>query len=186
MLFQSTLALWFASELALGVFRRAKRRTSTVRDRGSAWLIFGIIGVSMVAAAALQRLAPSRVGMNAGDDSLHLAWALLLVGVAVRWHAILSLGRHSTMNVAILSEHRLVQTGLYGKVRHPSYTGMLLAFLGLGVAFGSWMSLATLMIPITVAFLYRIHVEEALLLETFGEEYAEYRRETKRLVPGIY
>ena len=63
---------------------------------------------------------------------------------------------------------------------------MLLCFVGMGVAFENWASFCVLVLPIGAAFLYRMHVEEKALLETFGEEYAEYRKTTKRLVPGIY
>jgi protein-S-isoprenylcysteine O-methyltransferase Ste14 len=71
-------------------------------------------------------------------------------------------------------------------VRHPSYTGALLAFLGLGLCIGNWLSILLLIVPIFLVFLRRMHVEEAALVRGLGEPYREYMRHTKRLVPALY
>jgi protein-S-isoprenylcysteine O-methyltransferase len=106
--------------------------------------------------------------------------------VVVRWYAILSLGRFFTVNVAIAADHQLVDAGLYRWVRHPSYSGALLAFLGLGLCLDNWASLAALMLPVSVVFWWRMRIEEAALLEAFGERYRDYLRRTRRLIPFIY
>jgi protein-S-isoprenylcysteine O-methyltransferase Ste14 len=90
-----------------------------------------------------------------------------------------------TVNVAIQEKHRLVNVGMYKYVRHPSYMGMLLEFLGLSVYFGTWLCLAIVMVPITMALLYRIHCEEKVLVEEFGSEYEVYKAHTKAIIPGI-
>jgi protein-S-isoprenylcysteine O-methyltransferase len=115
-----------------------------------------------------------------------LALALLLGGLALRWTAILTLGRHFTVNVAISSDHRLVRTGPYRVVRHPSYTGLLIAFLGMGLAFHNGWSLAVLLVPVGAALAHRISVEERALREAFGAEYEDYAAHTWRLVPWIH
>jgi protein-S-isoprenylcysteine O-methyltransferase Ste14 len=71
-------------------------------------------------------------------------------------------------------------------MRHPSYTGALLAILAAGLHTRNWISLLIITIPTTAAFLYRIHVEETALRNHFGQEYIEYSRETRRLIPGVY
>ena len=78
------------------------------------------------------------------------------------------------------------KTGLFRWVRHPSYAGMLLIFTAIGLSQRNWVSLAIMLVFPTVALLYRIHVEEMALTEAFGEDYLEYSRVTRRLVPGIY
>ena len=88
--------------------------------------------------------------------------------------------------MTIKDDHVLVRSGLYGHVRHPAYTGALLAHLGLGLSFSNWFSLALSSIPYFIAAAYRIHVEEQVLREAFGDEYAAYARQTKRLIPGVY
>jgi len=76
--------------------------------------------------------------------------------------------------------------GLYSRLRHPAYAGSLLAYFGLGLAFSNWWTLACSVLPYLVAIGYRIHVEEAVLQETFGPAYAQYARTTKRIVPWVY
>ena len=112
--------------------------------------------------------------------------ALLLVGVAFRWAAIYTLGKYFTGTVMIKGDHRLVRTGLYKHLRHPAYTGTLIAHLGLGLSFSNWFSLTLSCVPYLVAAMYRMHVEEQALMEAFGEEYITYSRNTKRLIPRVY
>lgn len=75
---------------------------------------------------------------------------------------------------------------LYKHLRHPAYTGALIAHLGLGLSFSNWFSLALSVVPYLVAVMYRIHVEEQALSEAFGEEYRDYSKGTKRLIPKLY
>jgi protein-S-isoprenylcysteine O-methyltransferase len=115
-----------------------------------------------------------------------VAIALLASGLLIRWWAVATLGRLFTVDVAIHDGHALVESGPYRRLRHPSYTGLLLAFAGVGVAMGSWASLLALVVPIAGAILYRIRVEEAALRTALGTKYAAYAARTKRLVPGVY
>ncbi len=179
------IALFPVSEIALAVFRRARTRTAHVEDQGSLRLLWLVIAASLCAAIAL-RWVPSP-GLPLSTDHRRLLSVLLLAaGLALRWAAILTLGRFFTVDVAIHSDHQLVQAGVYGFIRHPSYTGMLIAFLGLGVFFGSWASLLALVVPITLAVVNRIAKEEEALLKAFGAPYVAYCARTKRLVPGLY
>ncbi len=111
---------------------------------------------------------------------------LLLAGVAIRWTAIYTLGKYFTGTVLIKGDHRLVRSGLYKHLRHPAYTGTLVAHLGLGLSFSNWFSLTLSTVPYFVAAIYRMHVEEHALREAFGEEYILYARNTKRLIPKVY
>jgi protein-S-isoprenylcysteine O-methyltransferase Ste14 len=71
-------------------------------------------------------------------------------------------------------------------MRHPSYTGLLLIFLAVGLNTRNWLGLGIIVLLPLAALLYRIHVEEVALTGAFGTEYMEYSRRTKRLIPGIY
>jgi protein-S-isoprenylcysteine O-methyltransferase Ste14 len=114
-----------------------------------------------------------------------LALVLMAGGLTIRWSAILTLGRFFTVDVAIQPQQPVIQTGPYRFVRHPSYAGLLFSFVGLGVYFGSWLSLVVLLVPITAAVVNRILKEEAALLVALGAPYAEYCARTKRLIPGL-
>jgi protein-S-isoprenylcysteine O-methyltransferase Ste14 len=112
--------------------------------------------------------------------------SLLIAGIAIRWTAIYTLGKYFTGTVLIKDDHHLIQTGVYKHLRHPAYTGAMIAHLGLGLSFSNWFSLALGVVPFLVAVMYRIHVEEQALREAFGEEYRDYSKGTKRLIPKLY
>jgi len=81
---------------------------------------------------------------------------------------------------------KLMRSGLYRMVRHPSYLGLLMVFVAIGIHSRNWISFVAAIVPTTAALIYRIHVEEIALRDAFGNEYVEYGRTTKRLVPGVY
>jgi protein-S-isoprenylcysteine O-methyltransferase Ste14 len=80
----------------------------------------------------------------------------------------------------------VVDTGPYRLVRHPSYTGLLMASLGLGIALRTWLSIPACLVPPLIAFSMRLRHEEAVLARELGEPYRAYMRRTKRLVPGVW
>lgn len=88
--------------------------------------------------------------------------------------------------MAIASDHQLVESGPYRYLRHPTYTGALLAFLGLGLCMGNLVSLGFIVIPIFLAFRRRMRVEEEALLGAFGDKYRTYMQRTRRLLPFVY
>ena len=95
------------------------------------------------------------------------------------------LGRHFSGLVAIQPEHRLVTSGLYGIIRHPSYLGLFVLMLGWGLAFRSGVGVFIAVLSLGI-LLARIEAEERLLSDTFGAEYDAYRARTWRLIPYIY
>src|SRR5205085_5207086 len=108
---------------------------------------------------------------------------LLIAGSALRRHCFHVLGKFFTGAVMVQSDHAVVDRGAYRWVRHPSYTGGMMMFLGIGVAAGNWVSVAVLtLIPIAV-YTYRVRVEERALLATLGDSYRAYMQTRKRFVP---
>jgi protein-S-isoprenylcysteine O-methyltransferase len=112
--------------------------------------------------------------------------ALFVTGLLLRWWAIVTLGRFFTVDVTIELDHQLIDRGPFRVVRHPSYTGVLLAFVGLALTLGNWVALLVILVPIGAAFVHRMNVEENALSNALGREYTDYMRHTKRLVPFIY
>lgn len=182
----SLLGLLFAlSEVALARFKRAKRSEARDADRGSLPLLWVVIVLTVNLAYFLPSLVPS-LGFGPRAVFANGGTALFAAGLALRWYAIMYLGRFFTVNVAISRDHRLIDAGPYRFIRHPSYTGALMAFCGLGVCLRNWASLAAMVIPPLVVFSWRIRIEEQALLQALGEPYRDYTRRTKRLVPAIY
>ncbi len=180
----AVVALFPISEVALAFMKRSRGRVTQRDDRGSMRLLWVSIMFGVGLAIAVQGVRPARLPGPAYIIRL-VALGLILGGLAVRWSAILALGRFFTVDVAIHSDHAVVQTGLYRLVRHPSYTGALIAFLGLGVFFGNWLSIFGLLIPIALAVLNRVAKEERAMLTSLGPEYAAYCARTKRFIPGL-
>ena len=90
-----------------------------------------------------------------------------------------------TPRLRIVKGHKLVTTGYYKHIRHPIYTGELFRNSTIPLILSSWIGIIT----VTFAFIFliiRIKIEEDLLLETFGEEYEDYRKSTKKLIPFLY
>ncbi len=176
-------ALYALSEIFLGITRRSGAGAVS-RDRRSLWILWGVIGGSLL-------LAQMALACPAGKlPHAHLCaligLVLFLAGISLRWVSIFYLGRFFTVNVAIAQKHELVDCGPYRLIRHPSYTGALLAFVGFGLALGNWLALLCLLIPITGAFLWRMNVEERALTDALGDPYRNYIRRTKRLIPFVY
>lgn len=111
---------------------------------------------------------------------------LIIAGILIRVSAIRTLGKFFTVDLTVQSGQILVQRGLYKYVRHPAYTGSLLSFLGMGISLNNWISVVAIFIPVLASFIYRINVEEKMLLDQFGYVYRDYIQRTKRLLPVIY
>jgi protein-S-isoprenylcysteine O-methyltransferase Ste14 len=111
---------------------------------------------------------------------------IILAGMVFRFMAILSLGKMFTVDVTIRDNHLIKKDGLYKTLRHPSYTGMILSFIGFGISLNNWISLIIIIVLVVPAMLYRIKIEEKLLIDHFGSDYVEYAKKTYRLVPWIY
>jgi protein-S-isoprenylcysteine O-methyltransferase len=111
---------------------------------------------------------------------------LFVVGLVFRWWAIITLGRFFTVDVTIEKDHQLVERGPFRWVRHPSYTGVLLAFVGFALTLRNWAAILVVLVPIFFAFIRRMNVEEEALRGALGERYSTYMKRTKRLIPGVY
>ena len=116
----------------------------------------------------------------------YLGLALMVAGLIFRAYAIRQLGRYFTPEVAIQPGQHVVDRGLYHFLRHPSYTGTFVTILGYGLALTNGLSLAIMLLLASLAYGFRMRVEEAALTEAFGDEYRAYMRRTKRLIPFIY
>ena len=176
---------WLLTEILVLVVTRTRRGGGDVQDRGSLVVLWVVIFSAMFLGSWLgATYAPA--AFHVGHWFRFLCLGLLALGLVIRWTAIYTLGKAFSANVAIHSTQRLNQSGLFRLMRHPSYTGMMLIFLAVGLDTKNWVGLGIIVLLPAAALLYRIHVEEAALTGAFGAEYVEYSRTTKRLIPGIY
>ena len=173
--------LWISADSVV-VFRH-KTGAAENRDRFSLKLL--MIGSMLTLWTGIGLAFGERGAMHAAPVQI-AGLVILGIGIAVRSTAIAQLGRFHTPNVAVRADHQLKVTGLYRFVRHPSYLGALIAYLGFGLALGNWLSVAVIMVVMTGLYLFRIHEEDAAMLAAFGDPYRAYCARTKRLVPWVY
>lgn len=183
-LFVIVWVAWFLSEVFLNRFLRSKSDDSKVTDKNSVKLIWITIFVSISVGITSSFFFFIPIASSHWIELLGMGF--IIAGIFIRVVAIYTLGRFFTVNLAIHDNQHLVQSGLYQYIRHPSYTGSLLSFLGLGFALNNWISLLIIWIPIFLAFLNRIKIEEELLLKQPGLNYRDYKRKTWRLIPFIF
>jgi len=115
-----------------------------------------------------------------------LAMLLFVAGISLRMTAINQLKQLFNTHVTIQQGHLLITDGPYRWVRHPAYSGLLLALFATGLAMGDFIALLMMSVPNLLAFNYRITLEEKLLIQEFSTDYLAYSQRTKKLVPWLY
>jgi protein-S-isoprenylcysteine O-methyltransferase Ste14 len=183
-LFEILWMSWLLSEILLNRLVRSKNVESKELDKNSMNLIWIAIIVSLTLGILIASYWAAPVIKT--NLFLYMGSVLILAGMVIRFIAVRSLGKFFTVNLAIQANHLLIKTGIYKYIRHPSYSGSLLSFLGFSLTLNNWLSLMIILLPILAAFINRINIEEQLLQKKFGSEYEEYKRKTRRLIPQIY
>jgi protein-S-isoprenylcysteine O-methyltransferase len=177
--------IYLVSEILLTLTRRSRSKTGTKQDRSTLGIIWLVIAVSITAGVFVAQNFRA-AALPHGPMLANASVMLFVAGLILRWWAIITLGRFFTVDVTIEEDHELIERGPFRIVRHPSYTGVLLAFVGLALSLRNWAALLVILVPIGTAFIHRMNVEEDALSRPLGPRYAEYMKRTKRLVPFIY
>jgi protein-S-isoprenylcysteine O-methyltransferase Ste14 len=183
-IFNVLTAVWGVGEVLVALFTTTWKGAK-IQDHGTQIILWVVIIASVKIDGWMHGFLP--IDMPGSYSWLRpVALVVLIVGMAIRAVAIFTLGRAFSANVVTRAGQRLQRSGLYGLVRHPSYLGLELILLAFALHTRVWACFAVVLIPPTLAVLYRIHVEETALRLAFGAEYDEYSRSTKRLIPGVY
>jgi len=175
--------LFFVSEFILMLVKRSKKiERKRQNDKGSLVLLWVVITLCFTFGFTfanyktwtLPNYIISTIGVN-----------IILLGALIRWISIIQLKSVFTVDIAIANNHKLKTDGVYKYVRHPSYSGLLLIMFGFSVSMNSYISILIITIPMLLVILYRIKVEEEILLAEFGDEYSNYKKNTEKLIPGL-
>jgi protein-S-isoprenylcysteine O-methyltransferase Ste14 len=179
------LSLTFlVSELIILFLKRSKSSEVKVRkDKNTMLVLWIVISGSIFGGIFISKMYPYQGNY---PILIYSGIIIMILGFIIRWTAIGQLGKAFTVDVSISKTHKIKDDGLYKTIRHPSYLGMVLIFLGLSLLFGSWYAILVVNVPTFIALSIRIKVEEELLISAFGEEYTNYKKRTKRLIPMIY
>jgi protein-S-isoprenylcysteine O-methyltransferase len=161
----------------------AKRADS--RDSGSLRVLLGGMWIALFLAFPLSFVRAWSFPRSVQLSLFAVGVALILLGSLLRRYCWRTLGQYFTGDVRARPDQPVIRAGPYRLVRHPSYTAGMMMFIGIGLALGSWFSFALLTIATIATYGYRVVIEERALLDTIGEAYRSYTRETKRFIPYI-
>lgn len=173
-----SLAFGLSEAMLLLIKRSKTRRTKIQKDQGSLIILWVAITIGFTAGFFLSK--------SPGEFLSGFGIGFIIVGLIIRWLSILQLGKSFTVDVAITDSSQLITDGMYERIRHPSYSGLLAVVLGFAITMGSILSFFVFTIPVISAIIYRISIEEELLRREFGDEYNNYIKKTRKIIPGIY
>jgi protein-S-isoprenylcysteine O-methyltransferase len=183
--------LWFALGLTwlmaeINLARRSRNNAAAVareiKTETNIWRVFGA-GIAVAFVFKKLQWLPFPIAYIPRQA---LAFVLVCAGLALRYTAIKTLGGLFTTQVQIQNNHRLISTGPYRLIRHPAYSGILLAFTGIGIAFGDLLALLALTLPSLLAINSRVRLEEQWLGTIFDNSYRDYCQKTRKLIPWLY
>ena len=174
---------WVVSWIAASVWSgRTAKRAATYRT----WLYRIVIftGAILIAPWTAQALGDKRI-WQVGCYGAYALVCVILMGLALTWWARIHLGRLWSSAITRKEEHRLVETGPYGYMRHPIYTGLIVALLATAATETTTVALSGALL-IAFGLWVKARVEECFLLSELGpEDYARYRRRVPMLVPFL-
>jgi len=177
--FWLTVFFWWGLDFYVLVLK--KNSYSKILDKKSKFVASSLIVIGVILAVAPESFRSVWRTREFGLFQI-IGTIIVLTGVVLRLNAILTLGKHFSPDIVVNSDKKLIQRGLYSKIRHPSYTGEIIAFIGLAIVFQHIPASLYISIFPTLAFVYRAFIEERKLIEEFGEEFIEYKKRTRMFI----
>lgn len=161
------------------------RRTDAARWRDPSFVVIvPLIGGGYGLAFSMRSWGAG--GPHLGEAAAWAGAGVFLAGAALRVWSIATLGRYFTYVVQVSDDQKVVETGPYRLIRHPSYSGALLMGAGIGLSLRSPIAPLVIVATSLIAYLIRIFVEERALADGIGQPYRDYMTRTKRLVPYVW
>jgi protein-S-isoprenylcysteine O-methyltransferase Ste14 len=172
-------AYWAFSSASASKPKRVQSPYARLLHRMELLFAFALLAIPELRAGWLgRRIIP-------WSESLFVAGAVMLVlGIGFAIWARVHLGQNWSGHVTLKAGHRLIRSGPYAIVRHPIYTGILMAIIGTAVALDDYAGVIAILI-VTETFVRKLRIEERWLTEEFGDEHRAYRWEVKALIPGV-
>ncbi len=173
--------LWLGYWIASAAGTKADEQRES---KGSRWLHYGLILVGAATMTFPKMLPPafSRRLITEHEFVYWISAALVALGLGFACLARAWLGANWSAAVTLKRDHELIRSGPYRYVRHPIYTGLLLALFGTALETGAWRGIIGFVL-IAAAFIYKYKTEERFLTRKFGDDYSRYKTEVPGLVP---
>jgi len=177
-----TAAIWVIAELRQSIARRPE---GVKANWGSEVVFRLIVGAGALLAGLLSGLAPW-AKIRPATLAVWIGLVLFWGGISLRLWSFRTLGRYFTFTVQTSSDQPVISEGPYRVIRHPSYAGLLLVIMAVGLFIGNWWSLLCLTVATAGGLVFRIRVEERALMQNLGASYRSYAATHKRLVPFVW
>jgi protein-S-isoprenylcysteine O-methyltransferase Ste14 len=171
------LAYWAISAFRVRPTRRAEPSASRLAVLAIVIVAFTILfGPWLRSSVIAGRFVPNLPGIK--YSGIFLVWLGIGIAMWARYH----LGEYWSARITIKVDHKLIDSGPYAYIRHPIYSGILLALIGTALAVGNWRGVIAFFL-ILVVYVLKARREESLLTRELGETYQEYRNRTGMLIP---
>jgi protein-S-isoprenylcysteine O-methyltransferase Ste14 len=174
--------LWLAIFILWAVLRFKTKKTvdswPDVRARLALWGVL-FAWFMLFSKPLTERILPTDPAID------YLGLALTILGLSFAAWARVTIGRNWGDLITVQQDHELMRKGPYGIVRHPIYSGFMLATLGTALIRGDSGSLISAAL-VVICWSYKARLEEAFMIEHFGAEYEQYRQQVKGLIPGVW
>ena len=109
-----------------------------------------------------------------------------VIGLWLLYRSHADLGTNWSVTLEVREQHRLITQGIYRRIRHPMYFALVVYSLGQALVIPNWVAGPANLVAFTILFALRVHAEEQMMTDVFGDEYTTYAARTKRLVPGVW
>jgi protein-S-isoprenylcysteine O-methyltransferase Ste14 len=183
--FYAVVVIWVLLEVRVRVRSRLNPQ-GTRQDRGSLLVVIAAVYGGFFGGFELAHRAQSAAFEDGRWVLFVVGTVLMCAGIAIRQWAVALLGDLFTVDVRVHAGQTVVERGPYRWVRHPSYTGLILTFVGIGLALGNWAALIVLAVLPIAGLVVRIRFEERALLDGLGEPYRRFAASRAHLFPGLW
>jgi len=178
------ILVFFIMERFIRVGTDARSLSKTKFDRNST----NVVALALIVSTVILIITPFLNNLFGRINIKYFGFLgiiLMILGLIIRIIAAKTLGKFYMRTLRKTDNHKIVKNGIYKFIRHPGYLGLFLLFIGAGIAVENFISLILIFVIMTVAYSYRIKVEEEMLIKIFGNKYKKYMKETKRIIPFI-
>ncbi len=115
-----------------------------------------------------------------------LGLGIMVVGLWLFYRSHADLGTNWSVTLQMRENHGLVTYGVYSVIRHPMYSSMFLIGIAQLLFLPNWIAGPAYLLSFGVLYIFRVRVEERMMLDQFGAEYEQYMRQTGRLIPQVW